>query len=75
MGQLNLKNAVFRSEGREVKRGIDSFVAAVPDSLTAANRSPEDRVAHRNRMRAIELLGARVSPLVRSGIQRGVQVS
>jgi probable LLM family oxidoreductase len=26
--------------------GIDSFVAAVPDSLTSANFSPQDRVAH-----------------------------
>ena len=26
--------------------GIDSFVAAVPDALTGANLSPQDRVAH-----------------------------
>jgi probable LLM family oxidoreductase len=29
-----------------VEIGIDSFVAAVPDSLTGANLSPEDRLAH-----------------------------
>ncbi len=26
--------------------GIDSFVAAVPDALTGANLSPQDRTAH-----------------------------
>jgi probable LLM family oxidoreductase len=29
-----------------VEIGIDSFVAAVPDSLTGANLSPQDRIAH-----------------------------
>ena len=31
---------------REVEIGIDSFVAAVPDTLTGANLSPQDRIAH-----------------------------
>jgi probable LLM family oxidoreductase len=29
-----------------VEIGIDSFVAAVPDSLTGANLSPQDRISH-----------------------------
>lgn len=57
--------------------GIESFVAVVPDSMTSPNLSPEDRVAHLRAQiqRAGELLGAKVAPLVRGGIQREVQVS
>jgi hypothetical protein len=55
-----------------VEIGIDSFVAVVSDSLTGANLSHEDRVAHlRAQIQlAVELLGAKVAPRVRGGIQR-----
>jgi probable LLM family oxidoreductase len=43
---LELKDAVSPVGEREVEIGIDSFVAAVPDTLTGANLSPQDRVAH-----------------------------
>jgi hypothetical protein len=60
-----------------VETGIDSFVSVVPDSLTGANLSPQDRAARLRAQiqRAGELLGAEVAPLVRCGIQREVQVS